>query len=160
MKALIFDCQYDNYKGVIIFVRIVDGEIRQGSKIKMFETAGKVFDVTEVGVFVPSMQATERLSAGDVGYVCASIKTVSDTKVGDTITNAENPCAQPLKGYKEVKPMVFCGIFPADGSKYNDLKEALEKLKLNDAALTYEPDTSVALGFGFRCGFWDCCIWK
>ena len=153
LKALIFDCQYDNYKGVIIFVRIVDGEIRQGSKIKMFETAGKVFDVTEVGVFVPSMQATERLSAGDVGYVCASIKTVSDTKVGDTITNAENPCAQPLKGYKEVKPMVFCGIFPADGSKYNDLKEALEKLKLNDAALTYEPDTSVALGFGFRCGF-------
>ena len=125
LKALIFDCQYDNYKGVIIFVRIVDGEIRQGSKIKMFETAGKVFDVTEVGVFVPSMQATERLSAGDVGYVCASIKTVSDTKVGDTITNAENPCAQPLKGYKEVKPMVFCGIFPADGSKYNDLKEAL-----------------------------------
>ena len=153
LKALIIDCQYDNYKGVIIFVRIVDGEIRQGSKIKMFETAGKVFDVTEVGVFVPSMQATERLSAGDVGYVCASIKTVSDTKVGDTITNAENPCAQPLKGYKEVKPMVFCGIFPADGSKYNDLKEALEKLKLNDAALTYEPDTSVALGFGFRCGF-------
>ena len=153
LKALIFDCQYDNYKGVIIFVRIFDGEVRVGTSIKMFETKGKVFDVTEVGIFAPSMQAADKLSAGDVGYVCASIKTVSDTKVGDTLTDAHNPCQTPLKGYKEVKPMVFCGIFPADGSKYNDLKDALEKLKLNDAALTYEPDTSVALGFGFRCGF-------
>lgn len=153
LKALIFDCQYDNYKGVIIFVRILDGSVKVGTKIKMFETKGKTFDVTEVGIFAPSMQVVSELKAGDVGYVCASIKTVSDTKVGDTLTNAENPCKQQLKGYKEVKPMVFCGIFPADGSKYNDLKDALEKLKLNDASLVYEPDTSVALGFGFRCGF-------
>ncbi len=153
LKALIFDCQYDNYKGVIIFVRIMDGSVKIGTKIKMFETKDKTFDVTEVGIFAPSMQPVAELKAGDVGYICASIKTVSDTKVGDTITNAENPCSEPLKGYKEVKPMVFCGIFPADGSKYNDLKDALEKLKLNDASLLYEPDTSVALGFGFRCGF-------
>ncbi|MBQ2723748.1 MAG: translation elongation factor 4 [Clostridia bacterium] len=153
LKALIFDCQYDNYKGVIIFTRIFDGKIAQGDKIKMFETPNKVFDVTEVGVFAPEMQPRASLSSGDVGYVCASIKTVCDTKVGDTITTVDNPCQEPLKGYKEVQPMVFCGIFPADGSKYNDLKEALEKLKLNDAALEYEPDTSVALGFGFRCGF-------
>ncbi|MCH5151307.1 MAG: elongation factor 4 [Clostridiales bacterium] len=153
LKALIFDCQYDNYKGVIIFTRIVDGTVKVGDSIKMFETKGKTFDVTEVGIFAPAMQSVPVLQAGDVGYICASIKTVSDTKVGDTITNAKNPCNEPLTGYKEVKPMVFCGIFPADGSKYNDLKDALEKLKLNDASLTYEPDTSVALGFGFRCGF-------
>ena len=153
LKALIFDCQYDNYKGVIIFVRIVDGSVKVGDTIKMFETAGKTFDVTEVGYFAPQMVPTVALTAGDVGYVCASIKTVCDTKVGDTMTNAAAPCAQPLHGYKEVKPMVFCGIFPADGSKYNDLKDALEKLQLNDASLMYEPDTSVALGFGFRCGF-------
>ena len=153
LKALIFDCQYDNYKGVIIFVRIVDGSVKVGDTIKMFETAGKTFDVTEVGYFAPQMVPTVPLTAGDVGYVCASIKTVCDTKVGDTMTNAAAPCAQPLHGYKEVKPMVFCGIFPADGSKYNDLKDALEKLQLNDASLMYEPDTSVALGFGFRCGF-------
>jgi len=153
LKALIFDCQYDNYKGVIIFTRIFEGSVKVGSKIKMFETKGKEFDVTEVGIFAPSMKPVDQLSAGDVGYVCASIKTVSDTQVGDTITDAANPCDQPLTGYKEVKPMVYCGIFPADGSKYNDLKDALEKLKLNDAALTYEPDVSVALGFGFRCGF-------
>ena len=153
LKALIFDCQYDNYKGVIIFVRIVDGSVKVGDTIKMFETAGKTFDVTEVGYFSPQMVPTAALTAGDVGYVCASIKTVCDTKVGDTMTNAAAPCAQPLHGYKEVKPMVFCGIFPADGSKYNDLKDALEKLQLNDASLMYEPDTSVALGFGFRCGF-------
>ena len=153
LKALIFDCQYDNYKGVIILTRIVDGEVTVGTTIKMFETKGKTFDVTEVGIFAPGMKPTEKLVAGDVGYICASIKTICDTKVGDTLTDAKNPCAEPLQGYKEVKPMVFCGIFPADGSKYNDLKDALEKLKLNDAALVYEPDTSVALGFGFRCGF-------
>ena len=153
LKALIFDCQYDNYKGVIIFTRIVDGSVGVGARIRMFETKGKVFDVTEVGYFAPSMVKCDRLRAGDVGYICASIKTVSDTKVGDTITDNDNPTAEPLKGYKEVKPMVYCGIFPADGSKYNDLKDALEKLKLNDASLLYEPDTSVALGFGFRCGF-------
>ena len=153
LKALIFDCVYDNYKGVLILVRIFDGKVRVGSKIKMFQTKDKVFDVTEVGIFAPEMRQTESLSAGGVGYIAASIKTVSDTKVGDTITTADNPAAEALKGYKDVLPMVYCGIYPADGSKYNDLKDALEKLKLNDAALVYEPDTSVALGFGFRCGF-------
>lgn len=153
LKALIFDCVYDNYKGVLILVRFFDGKVRVGSKIKMFQTKDKVFDVTEVGIFAPEMRQTDSLSAGDVGYIAASIKTVSDTKVGDTITTADNPAAEALKGYKDVLPMVYCGIYPADGSKYNDLKDALEKLKLNDAALVYEPDTSVALGFGFRCGF-------
>ena len=153
LKALIFDCVYDNYKGVLILVRIFDGKVRVGSKIKMFQTKDKVFDVTEVGIFAPEMRQTDSLSAGDVGYIAASIKTVSDTKVGDTITTADNPAAEALKGYKDVLPMVYCGIYTADGSKYNDLKDALEKLKLNDAALVYEPDTSVALGFGFRCGF-------
>ena len=153
LKALIFDCVYDNYKGVLILVRIFDGKVRVGSKIKMFQTKDKVFDVTEVGIFAPEMRQTDSLSAGDVGYIAASIKTVSDTKVGDTITTADNPAAEALKGYKDVLPMVYCGIYPADGSKYNDSKDALEKLKLNDAALVYEPDTSVALGFGFRCGF-------
>ncbi len=152
LKALIFDCVYDNYKGVLIFARIFDGKVSVGSKIKMF-TTDAIFDVTEVGVFTPSMKATERLAAGDVGYIAASIKTVSETNVGDTITDPENPCDGPLPGYKKVQPMVYCGIYPADGSKYNDLKEALEKLKLNDASLTYEPDSSVALGFGFRAGF-------
>ena len=153
LKALIFDCVYDNYKGVLILVRIFDGKVRVGSKIKMFQTKDKVFDVTEVGIFAPEMRQTDSLSAGDVGYIAASIKTVSDTKVGDTITTADNPAAEALKGYKDVLPMVYCGIYPADGSKYNDLKDALEKLKPNDAALAYEPDTSEALGFGFRCGF-------
>lgn len=152
LKALIFDCVYDNYKGVLIFARIFDGKVSVGSKIKMF-TTDAIFDVTEVGVFTPSMKATERLAAGDVGYIAASIKTVSETNVGDTITDPENPCDGPLPGYKKVQPMVYCGIYPADGSKYNDLKEALEKLKLNDASLTYESDSSVALGFGFRAGF-------
>jgi len=152
LKALIFDCSYDNYKGVIILTRIVDGEVKVGTKIKMFQTPN-TFDVTEVGIFSPSMRPVEKLSAGDVGYICASIKTVQDTRVGDTITDVENPCAEPLPGYKKILPMVYCGIFPADGSKYNDLKESLEKLQLNDASLTFEPDTSVALGFGFRCGF-------
>jgi len=152
LKALIFDCSYDNYKGVIILTRIVDGEVKVGTKIKMFQTTN-TFDVTEVGVFAPSLCPVEKLSAGDVGYICASIKTVQDTKVGDTITDVDNPCAEPLPGYKKILPMVYCGIYPADGSKYNDLKDALEKLQLNDASLTYEPDVSVALGFGFRCGF-------
>ncbi len=152
LKALIFDCSYDNYKGVIIFTRIFDGEVKVGTKIKMFQSPN-VFDVTEVGIFAPGLRPVAKLSAGDVGYICASIKTVQDTRVGDTITNAENPAAEPLPGYKKILPMVYCGIFPADGAKYNDLKEALEKLQLNDASLTYEPDTSVALGFGFRCGF-------
>ncbi|HRX14089.1 MAG TPA: translation elongation factor 4 [Eubacteriales bacterium] len=153
LKALIFDCQYDNYKGVLIFTRIVDGKVKIGTKIKMFQHKGKVYDVTEVGVFAPRFLPVDELTAGDVGYIAASIKTVGDVGVGDTVTDAENPAKEPLKGYKNVLPMVFCGIYPADGSKYNDLREALEKLKLNDASLLYEPDTSVALGFGFRCGF-------
>ena len=153
LKALIFDCVYDNYKGVLLFVRIFDGNVKVGTKLKLFRSGGKLYDVTEVGIFTPTMRATESLAAGDVGYIAASIKTVSDAHVGDTVTDADNPTANPLKGYKEVQSMVFCGIFPADGSKYNDLKEALEKLKLNDASLQYEPDTSLALGFGFRCGF-------
>ncbi len=153
LKALIFDCVYDNYKGVLLFVRIFDGRVGVGTKLKMFRSGGKIYDVTEVGIFTPAMLATDSLEAGDVGYVAASIKTVSDAHVGDTLTDASNPAQSPLNGYKEVQSMVFCGIFPADGSKYDDLKEALEKLKLNDASLRYEPDTSLALGFGFRCGF-------
>jgi len=153
LKGLIFDCVYDNYKGVLLFVRIFDGSVKVGTKLKMFRSGGKIYDVTEVGIFTPSMQPTDSLNAGDVGYISASIKTVSDAHVGDTITDATNPTDEPLAGYKDVQSMVFCGIFPADGSRYNDLKDALEKLKLNDAALQYEPDVSLALGFGFRCGF-------
>ncbi len=152
LKALIFDSYYDSYKGAVSMVRIVDGSIKAGQKIKMFKT-GKEFEVTEVGVFCPAPKATEILRAGDVGYIAASIKTVSDTKVGDTITLASNPCSEPLAGYKDVKPMVYCGIFLVDGSRYDDLKDALEKLKLNDASLDYQPEVSQALGFGFRCGF-------
>lgn len=152
LKALIFDCVYDNYKGVLIFVRVFDGEIKVGTNLKMF-TSQAIYDVTEVGYFTPRMRAAEKLSAGDVGYVAASIKTVSDTRVGDTLTDADRPCSEAFPGYKQVRPMVYCGIFPADGSKYNDLKDSLDKLKLNDASLTFEPDSSVALGFGFRCGF-------
>ena len=152
LKALIFDSYYDSYKGAVSMVRIVDGSIKAGQKIKMFKT-GKEFEVTEVGAFCPAPKATEILRAGDVGYIAASIKTVSDTKVGDTITLASNPCSEPLAGYKDVKPMVYCGIFLVDGSRYDDLKDALEKLKLNDASLDYQPEVSQALGFGFRCGF-------
>lgn len=152
LKALIFDSVYDNYKGAICLVRVFDGTVKIGSKIKMFVT-NKVFEVTEVGVFSPKPIPCEKLTSGSVGYICASIKSVNDTKVGDTITDADNPCEKALSGYKAVNPMVFCGIYPADGSKYNDLKDALEKLNLNDAALKYEPDVSTALGFGFRCGF-------
>ena len=152
LKALIFDSVYDNYKGAISFVRIVDGEVSVGTKIKMCST-GKVFDVTEVGVFTPKLLPQDKLRAGDVGYIAASIKNVKDTSVGDTITLAEGGAKEPLPGYKEAKPMVFSGIYPADGSKYNDLKDALEKLNLNDAALVFEPEVSAALGFGFRCGF-------
>lgn len=152
LKALIFDSYYDNFKGAVCMVRIVDGIVRAGQKIKMFKT-GKEYDVTEVGVFCPSPKQIEVLRAGDVGYIAASIKTVSDTKVGDTISLANNMADSALPGYKEVKPMVYCGIFLVDGSKYGDLKDALEKLKLNDASLDYIPEVSQALGFGFRCGF-------
>lgn len=152
LKALIFDSFYDNFKGAVSMIRIVDGEVKVGDKINMWET-GKTYDVTEIGVFAPNMKPTQSLKAGEVGYLAASIKNVSDTKVGDTITNFDNPCVSRLPGYKNVQPVVFCGIFLVDGSRYADLKDALEKLKLNDASLTYTPESSVALGFGFRCGF-------
>ncbi len=152
LKALIFDSYYDNFKGVICFVRIMDGTVKVGTKIKAF-TSNKEFTVTEVGVFAPKMLPTEKLSAGDVGYIAASVKSIEDTAVGDTITSVDNPAKEPLPGYKKALPMVFSGVFPLDGSKYNDLKDALLKLKLNDAALSIEPDNSAALGFGFRCGF-------
>ena len=152
LKALIFDSYYDNYKGAVCLVRIVDGSVKSGDRITMMSN-GKCYDVTEVGIFQPKPIATGSLSAGDVGYICASIKSIADTAPGDTITFAENPTAEPCPGYKKVKPVVYCGIYPADGSRYGDLKDALERLKLNDASLFYEPETSNALGFGFRCGF-------
>ena len=152
LRALIFDSMYDNYKGTICNVRIVDGFIQPGDHVKMFSNK-KEFEITEVGLFNPNMTPIKKLCAGDVGYIAASIKNVKDTSVGDTITLAENGATEPLPGYKKVQPMVFCGIYPVDGARYNDLKDALEKLNLNDAALVFEPDTSGALGFGFRCGF-------
>ncbi|MCI7769066.1 MAG: translation elongation factor 4, partial [Christensenellaceae bacterium] len=152
LRALIFDSFYDNYKGAISMVRIGDGRVKVGDKIKMVST-GKVFDVTEVGVFTPSATPVDELYAGMVGYISASIKNVRDTAVGDTITLADNPTKNPYEGYKKITPMVFAGIYPADGSKYNDLKDALEKLQLNDASLMFEPEVSTALGFGYRCGF-------
>ena len=152
LKALIFDSFYDNFRGAISLIRVVDGSVKAGDKIKMMAT-GKTFDVTEVGVFTPRQVPVDVLRAGDVGYLAGSIKNVADTKVGDTITFAENGADAPLAGYKEVLPVVFCGIFCVDGSKYEDLKEALEKLSLSDASLVYEPEVSQALGFGFRCGF-------
>ena len=152
-KALIFDSIYDSYKGVIIFVRVFDGNIRKGSRIKMFQTGAEV-DVVEVGFFgAGQFIPCDEISAGMVGYITASLKDVRETKVGDTVTDAENPCSEALPGYKEAKPMVYCGIYPADGAHYQNLKDSLEKLQLNDAALSYEPETSQALGFGFRCGF-------
>ena len=152
LKALIFDSYYDNFKGAVCFVRVFDGSVTAGDKIKMMQT-GKEYEVTEVGVFTPSPKPIDVLRAGDVGYICASIKNLTDTKVGDTITSVENPTKEKLAGYKEVLPVVFSGIFLADGSKYEDLKDALEKLKLNDASLYFTPEVSKALGFGFRCGF-------
>ena len=152
LKALIFDSVYDSYKGAISLIRVVDGNIKIGTKIKFMQT-DKTYDVTEVGIFNPKMIPCEELKAGDVGYVCASIKNVADTKVGDTITLAIGGTTESLPGYKEVSPMVYSGIYPADGARYGDLKDALERLKLNDASLMYENEVSVALGFGFRCGF-------
>ncbi len=152
-KALIFDSYYDAYKGVIVYVRVMDGELKPGDTIKFMST-GKTFDVVETGYLsaLGTIPASS-LKAGEVGYIAASIKTVSDARVGDTVTCADRPASEPLPGYKKVNPMVFSGIYPADGAKYGDLRDALEKLQLNDAALSYEPETSVALGFGFRCGF-------
>ena len=153
LSALIFDSIYDSYKGVIVFCRIKEGTVRKGTRIRMMATGAEA-DVVEVGYFgAGQFIACDELSAGLVGYIMASIKNVKDTRVGDTITDAMNPCAEPLPGYKKVNPMVFCGLYPADGAHYEDLKDALEKLQLNDASLFYEPETSVALGFGFRCGF-------
>ncbi|MBO4901624.1 MAG: elongation factor 4 [Lachnospiraceae bacterium] len=153
LKALIFDSIYDSYKGVIVFCRLMDGRVSRGTPIKMMAT-GAVCEVVEVGTFgAGQFIPCDELSAGMVGYLTASIKNVRDTAVGDTVTNAENPCKEALPGYKKVQSMVFCGVYPADGAKYPDLRDALEKLQLNDASLNYEPETSVALGFGFRCGF-------
>ncbi|GAA0135967.1 elongation factor 4 [Paenibacillus sp. YSY-4.3] len=152
LKALIFDSHYDPYKGVIVYVRVINGHIKAGSKIKMMST-GKSFEVIEVGAFMPRMTMVDELNVGDVGFIVAGIKTVGDTQVGDTITDAKNPTAEPLPGYRKINPMVFCGLYPIDTSDYNDLREALEKLQLNDASLSFEPETSSALGFGFRCGF-------
>jgi GTP-binding protein LepA len=152
LKALIFDSLYDPYRGVITYIRVVDGVLKPGMKVKMMAT-GKVYEVTEVGTFCPHPTKVDELSVGDVGYMAASIKSVGDTRVGDTITDAARPAEAPLPGYRTVNPMVFCGMYPVDSADYNGLREALEKLQLNDAALKWEPESSQALGFGFRCGF-------
>ena len=153
LKALIFDSYYDSYKGVIIYVRIKEGKVKPGDEIKLMAT-GSTFTVVECGYLrATSLEPSKNLSSGEVGYIAASIKSVSEARVGDTVTLASNPAKEPLPGYRAVNPMVFCGIYPADGSRYGDLKEALEKLQLNDASLSFEPETSIALGFGFRCGF-------
>jgi len=153
LQALIFDSYYDSYKGVIVYCRVFNGSLKPGQKIKMMAN-GKTFDVVEVGHLNPNgMSPSAELKSGEVGYIAASMKSVADTQVGDTVTNADNPCKEPLPGYKKVNSMVFCGIYPADGARYDDLREALGRLQLNDASLSYEPETSVALGFGFRCGF-------
>lgn len=152
LKALIFDSVYDPYRGVIAYIRIVDGSVKVGDHIQMMAN-GKQFEVTEVGVFNPKAEHRDELTVGDVGFLAASIKNVNDTRVGDTITSVENPATDPLPGYRKLNPMVFCGLYPIDSANFNDLREALEKLELNDSALQYEPETSQALGFGFRCGF-------
>ena len=152
LQALIFDSVYDAYRGVILQVRVVNGMVKPGDKIQMMSN-GKTFDVTEVGIFTPKAVGRDYLATGDVGSIAASIKTVADTRVGDTVPLADNPAAEPLHGYKQMNPMVFAGLYPIESNKYNDLREALEKLQLNDASLQFEPETSQALGFGFRCGF-------
>ena len=152
LQALIFDSIYDNYKGALSYVRVKNGTIKPGMRIRYMAT-GREFDVTEVGVFTPGLLPADSLTAGEVCYISASIKSVAETKVGDTITDANNPAKEALPGYKQANPMVFCGIYPADGADYENLRDALDKLKLNDASLSYEPETSMALGFGFRCGF-------
>lgn len=152
LKALIFDSYYDSYKGVVGYIRVFEGKLKKGMKIKMMAT-GKMFEVTEVGVMAPGQTPMDELRAGEVGYVAASIKDIRSCRVGDTITDADNPTSDPLAGYKKAVPMVYCGIYPGEGEKYENLRDALEKLQVNDAALEYEPETSAALGFGFRCGF-------
>lgn len=152
LKALIFDSWFDNYQGVIVLVRLFDGKIRKGTRIRLM-SSGKVFEVSEVGVFTPKMKTVQELAAGEVGYIIAGIKKVSDTKVGDTITEISNPAPEPCPGYRDIKPMVFCGLYPVESQQYEDLKDALEKLRLNDSSFNFEPETSTALGFGYRCGF-------
>lgn len=152
LRALIFDSHFDQYLGVVAYVRVVDGEVRPGMRIRML-SSGKDFEVISVGVFRPDMEAASRLSPGEVGYLTAGMKNVGDTRVGDTITSADNPSTHPLPGYREVHPMVFCGLYPTESTQYTTLRDALSKLQLNDASLNYEPETSAALGFGFRCGF-------
>ncbi|SNV84929.1 translation elongation factor 4 [Clostridium cochlearium] len=152
LKALIFDSYYDTYKGVVCYIRVKEGKIKPGTEIKLMAT-GRKYEVIETGVFVPEYMKIDELKAGDVGYITASIKNVRDARVGDTITEAKRPATEPLEGYRPAIPMVFSGIYPVDGAKYGELKEALEKLQINDAALSFEPETSIALGFGFRCGF-------
>ncbi|MBR2779421.1 MAG: translation elongation factor 4, partial [Firmicutes bacterium] len=152
LRALIFDSVYDNYKGVIIFTRVFDGRVKKGDMIRMM-ASGADYEVTEVGVMAPSMVPVDELRAGEVGYICGSIKYVRDAKVGDTITLAEAPTEEALPGYRTVRPMVYCGMYPGEGDKYDAVKDALEKLQVNDAAFVFEPENSAALGFGFRCGF-------
>lgn len=152
LKALIFDSWFDNYQGVIVLVRVFDGKVAPGKKIKMMAT-GNIYEVSATGVFSPKMQPISELSSGEVGYIIAGIKSVTDTKIGDTITDADNPASEPCPGYKDIKPMVFCGFYPTQSHQYENLRDALNKLKLNDYSFTYEPETSLALGFGFRCGF-------
>ncbi|MBU9722519.1 MULTISPECIES: translation elongation factor 4 [Bacillaceae] len=152
LKAMIFDSLYDPYRGVIVYMKVVEGTVKPGDKVKMMAT-GKEFEVQELGVFTPKPDKRDELTVGDVGFMVAAIKNVGDTQVGDTVTSAENPTDEPLPGYRKLNPMVFCGLYPVDTNDYNDLREALEKLELNDASLQYEPETSQALGFGFRCGF-------
>ena len=152
LKALVFDSYYDNYRGVVIYTRVFDGSVRAGDIIRLMNT-GKKYEVTEVGVYAPGPAACKSLRAGEVGYICASIKQVADARVGDTVTMDADPADEPLPGYKKVQPMVYCGIYPAEGEKYENVKDALEKLQVNDAAFHFEPETSTALGFGFRCGF-------
>ena len=153
LKALIFDSQYDSYRGVIVYMRLMEGTIRTGQTVKLM-ASGATYQVVECGHLLPlGLEPCDGLEAGEVGYFTASIKNVQDTRVGDTVTDAANPTAEPLPGYRPVQPMVYCGIYTEDGSKYPDLRDALEKLRLNDASLSFEPESSVALGFGFRCGF-------
>ncbi len=159
LKALIFDSLYDPYRGAIAYICVKEGSVKVGDKIKLMAN-GKEFEINEIGVFAPNPVPRDELTVGDVGYLTASIKNVSDTRVGDTITLSKNPAEEPLPGYKRLNPMVFCGLFPVNPNQYNDLREALERLELNDSSLQYEAESSQALGFGFRCGFWDCCIWK
>ncbi len=152
LRALVFDSYYDVYRGVIVYIRIMEGRVQKGTMIKFMST-GQVFEVMETGVFQPEMEPTESLTGGEVGYLAASIKNVADAQVGDTVTSASTPAAEPLPGYQRVVPMVFCGLYPQDSNDFNSLREAMERLKLNDAAIVYEPETSLALGLGFRCGF-------